>query len=77
MRAGKVVAAYTPGIGGVAEAVMKMALGNSIGVGFANITLQDLFGYNYGSFVLELAEDTNAGICIGVLGGILVKRLKF
>ncbi len=66
MRAGKVVAAYTPGIGGVAEAVMKMALGNSIGVDFANITLQDLFGYNYGSFVLELAEDTNAGICIGV-----------
>ena len=66
MREGTVVAAYTPGIGGVAEAVMKMALGNGIGVDFENVDLQELFGYNYGSFVLEVSNDTVPGRMIGV-----------
>ena len=64
MRAGKVVAAYTPGIGGVAEAILKMAIGNGIGVSFVDTDLQELFGYHYGSFVLEMAEG-ETGKCIG------------
>ena len=44
MRQGKVAAAYTPTYGGVAEAVMKMAMGNDIGFAFAEgVSLDDLF----------------------------------
>ena len=67
MRSGAVVAAYTPGMGGVAEAVMKMAIGNGIGMDFAeNVSLQDLFGYSYGSFVLEIADHAAVGTVLGV-----------
>ena len=65
MRAGKVVAAYTPGMGGVAEAVMKMAMGNDIGVDFTDTDVQELFGYQYGSFVLEVVGDEVIGKVIG------------
>ncbi len=57
MRSGEAVAAYTPGMGGVAEALLKMAIGNGIGVLLSEITMQELFGYAYGGFVLELTED--------------------
>ena len=53
----KVLAAYTPTYGGVAEAVMKMCFGNGVGFKYADgISLDDIFGYSYGSFVLELAD---------------------
>ena len=54
--AGKALAVYTPTYGGVAEAVMKMCFGNMLGFKFAEIPMETLFGYRYGSFVLELAE---------------------
>ena len=61
MRQGKVAAAYTPTYGGVAEAVMKMAMGNDIGFAFAEgVSLDDLFGYAYGAFLLEVTEDVPA-----------------
>ena len=53
---GKALAAYTPTYGGVAEAVMKMCFGNMLGFKFAEVPMETLFGYRYGSFVLELAE---------------------
>ncbi len=66
MREGKVLAAYTPTIGGVAEAVMKMSLGNGFGFAFDNsLTLDTLFGYSYGSFVLELSAPTGCGTLVG------------
>ena len=65
MRQGKVLAAYTPGFGGVAEAVLKMGLGNSIGFDYADVSSEDIFGYSYGSFILELADDTDFGTVIG------------
>ncbi|MBR2472566.1 MAG: phosphoribosylformylglycinamidine synthase [Clostridia bacterium] len=66
MRAGKVAAAYTPTYGGVAEAVLKMALGNGIGFEFdKNVSMEEIFGYNYGAFVLELTDDTDIGITLG------------
>ena len=66
MRDGKVLSAYTPTYGGVAEAVMKMAFGNGFGFEFNSaLSLEDIFGYCYGSFVLELADDTEIGTLIG------------
>ncbi len=56
---GRVCAAYCPGFGGIAEAVMKMAFGNRIGLAFAEgMDLKKLFGWSYGSFLLETAEDS-------------------
>ena len=58
LRSGKAVSCYTPGMGGVAEAVMKSAFGNGFGFRFAEgVTLDRLFGYDYGAFLLEVAED--------------------
>ncbi len=63
----KVLAAYTPTYGGVAEAVMKMCFGNGLGFEYSeNITLEDIFGYSYGSFVLEMADGADVdGILLG------------
>ena len=66
-KAGKVLAAYTPTYGGVAEAVMKMCFGNGVGFKYSDkVSLEDIFGYSYGSFVLELADGAEAyGILLG------------
>ncbi|MCR4711010.1 MAG: phosphoribosylformylglycinamidine synthase [Clostridia bacterium] len=57
MRSGMVAAAYTPTMGGVAEAVLKMALGNRIGFAFeAELPEAELFGEQYGSFLLEMKD---------------------
>ncbi|MBQ7546180.1 MAG: phosphoribosylformylglycinamidine synthase [Clostridia bacterium] len=64
MRAGKVYAAYTPTFGGIAEAVLKSAIGNGIGFAFDNgLSMQDIFGYCYGAFLLE--TDEAVGTVIG------------
>ncbi|MBQ3691699.1 MAG: phosphoribosylformylglycinamidine synthase subunit PurQ, partial [Clostridia bacterium] len=66
MREGKAAAAYTPTYGGVAEAVLKMSFGNDIGFKYNDeISLDEIFGYNYGAFVLELTDDTDIGITLG------------
>lgn len=66
MRSGKVHAAYTPGFGGIAEAVMKMSFGNSVGFAYdEGLTNKDIFGYNYGAFLLETDADCTAGRLIG------------
>ena len=66
LHSGKAVAAYTPGMGGIAEAVMKMGFGNGLGFAFDDaLTLDELFGYAYGSFVLEMADGT-MGKVLGV-----------
>ena len=66
MRDKKVAAAYTPTYGGVAEAVLKMAMGNRIGFAYnKDLTNDDIFGYNYGAFVLELTEDVTVGEVLG------------
>ena len=66
MRGGKVLSAYTVCIGGIAEAVIKMSLGNGFGFEFdSKMSLSDMFGYKYGSFVLELAQDINVGTTVG------------
>ena len=65
MRTGKVCAAYTPTIGGIAEAVMKSAFGNGFGFSFnEEIELDKLFGYCYGAFLIE-TDETLDGTLIG------------
>ena len=66
VEAGKAAAIYTPCMGGVAEAVLKMAMGNGVGFEFdKNLSLADIFGYAYGAFVVELTDDTDCGILLG------------
>ena len=66
MESGKVAAAYTPTAGGVAEAVFKMAMGNGLGFIYeAGLTLSDLFTPHYGSFILEVTDDVQAGVLLG------------
>ena len=65
MRAGKVYSAFTPVYGGVAEGVLKSAIGNGIGFEFdSKLSLKDIFGYNYGAIIVE-TDDENAGILLG------------
>jgi len=70
---GQVVSAWSLSYGGVAEALVKMAMGNGLGV---NVSLpeEELFSLGYGSVVVEstcplegaqlLGEVTADGICI-------------
>ncbi|OQB24608.1 MAG: Phosphoribosylformylglycinamidine synthase 2 [Firmicutes bacterium ADurb.Bin182] len=61
-----VLSVYTPAYGGVAEAVFKMSIGDGFGFEFDDsVTLQQLFGYSYGSFVLELDKNTDIGVLLG------------
>ena len=63
LRSGRAVSAYTPGMGGVAESVMKMAFGNGFGFNFnADADLNELFGLSYGAFVLEFAGETEGKV---------------
>lgn len=58
LRSGKAVSCYTPGMGGIGEAVMKMAFGNGLGFRFSDsVSVQDIFGYRYASFILEIEGD--------------------
>ncbi len=72
IRSGSVLSCYTPGMGGVAEAVMKMCFGNGLGASLENISMEELFGYSYGSFVLEVKE----GACVGGIVGEVVDNGK-
>ncbi len=60
MRQGKVYAAYTPTFGGIAEAVYKMCIGNGLGFKFDDqfVTVENIFEYAYGSFLLEVDAET-------------------
>ena len=52
---GRAFAAYTPGMGGLAEAVMKMSFGNALGFRFAEgWTVPELARTRYGDFVVEV-----------------------
>lgn len=66
IRSGQAVSCYTPGMGGIAEALMKMAFGNGLGVKLdSEVTLDKLFGYSYASFILEVQSDIEGVKTIG------------
>lgn len=55
---GAAAAVITPSMGGVAQALVTMMLGNHIGIELnADIALDDLFALDYGSFIVELTDD--------------------
>ncbi|XZN29424.1 phosphoribosylformylglycinamidine synthase [Clostridium perfringens] len=55
----KVISAYSLKFGGVSEGITKMSLGNKIGAILNNISKEELFGFNYGSLILEVKEGVN------------------
>ena len=63
---GVVKSAWTPGMGGAAEALIKMSLGNRIGVDLDyGLNEEELFSYNYGAFVLETTEELTDALLLG------------
>ena len=70
LESGKSVSCYTPGPGGIAEAVMKQCFGNGFGFEFAeNLSVSELFSYRYGAFLLELSAEAEEipGTLIGIV----------
>ena len=73
MTSGRVKACYTPGFGGIAEAILKMAMGNGIGFEYDKALTQDeIFGYDYGAFIVEVCGP-DAGPACGD-AGLLIGR---
>ncbi len=66
IRGGKIVSCYTPCMGGVAEAVAKMCMGNRFGFEFdGNISDEKVFSRVFGAFVCEMNESVSEGILLG------------
>jgi len=62
----KIISAYAVGMGGVAEAIYKMSIGNYLGFEFnENLSLQEIFAQNFASFLVEVEEDIDIGVKIG------------
>ena len=68
LRSGKAVSAYTPGMGGIGEAVMKMCFGNCLGFSFdPAMSVQRIFEHSYGSILLEMQESVADAVVVGVV----------
>jgi len=66
LETGKALACSTPAWGGAAHALTQMAAGNGIGIRISDAIEQaDLFADSYGSFILEMAGETDEGILLG------------
>ncbi len=62
LRSGDAVSAYTPGMGGIAAAVMKMAMGNGFVFEFdRSFDVERLFGLSCGEFVVEMKDGDARG----------------
>ncbi len=61
---GEILSAWTPGAGGVAEGLLKMSVGNQLGVSVSENA--PLFEYMYGAMLVETAPDSKLGQAIGV-----------
>ena len=56
---GKIAAAHSVGVGGIAAAVTKMTLGNNLGFVFAgSVDTAKLFACDYGAIILELNDES-------------------
>ncbi|MDO4838469.1 MAG: phosphoribosylformylglycinamidine synthase [Clostridia bacterium] len=65
MEDGKVVSAWALGLGGAAEGLFKMGLGNRIGASLTASALPELFRQQIGGMLLECTEDLPFGQVIG------------
>lgn len=61
---GAILSAWTPGMGGIAEGLLKMAVGNQIGFQLS-VPESDLMRYDYGGMIIETTADSSLGIEIG------------
>ena len=62
----KILSAWALERGGIAEGILKMSLGNSLGFTFdENVSLEQLFRKQYGAFILELADEAELGQILG------------
>ena len=67
IRAGKIVSAWALSVGGVSEAICKMAIGNDIGFAFDEMFPSEaLFLKNFGGLVVEATEELPAYWKIGM-----------
>ncbi len=73
LRSGKAISCYTPGMGGIAEAILKMSVGNGLGFRFADgWTVEEATACRTGDFLLEVTGETDGEILGEVTGdGIL------
>ena len=71
---GNVVSAWSLGYGGVAEALVKMAMGNSLGVDVC-IPEDELFSLGYGSVVVETRESLDSPAAV-LLGGVTPSGIR-
>ncbi len=62
MAEGKVLSAWALGLGGVAEGLFKMALGNRLGVHMLDSYEADPFAWQFGSLLMECTEDCQLGV---------------
>ena len=68
MRAKKIVSCSALTKGGIAEAVLKMSMGNGFGFRFSDdISKDEIFALNYGAFIAEASEELSGGVCIGAV----------
>jgi phosphoribosylformylglycinamidine synthase len=72
--AGNVVSAWSLGYGGIAEALVKMAMGNALGVDVC-LPEEELFSLGYGSVVVETAGALNSPSAI-LLGGVTASGIR-
>ena len=67
VKEGKALAVYTPGFGGIAEAIFKMCIGNGFGFKFDDgLSMKAMFDYCYGAFIVE-TDDESVGMLIGTV----------
>ena len=68
----KIISAFTCQFGGIIEALCKMSFGNDLG--FFIHTQEDLFCYNYGSFVVETEQKLHSeyAVCLGKVADMII-----
>ena len=72
--AGNVVSAWSLGYGGIAEALVKMSMGNSLGVDVV-VPEKELFSLGYGSVVVETVGALESPAAI-LLGGVTASGFR-
>ena len=65
IRSGKILSAWSLSLGGIAEGLFKMGLGNAIGTRIDDDYEGDLFSQQIGSILIECAEGCDLGVKVG------------
>ena len=75
LRSGKAVSCYTPCMGGIAEAIMKMCFGNGFGFTYdPAFPVEKIFERCPAAFLLEICGDVQEGCLLGTVTGKSVLR---